>query len=248
MRWLKRVSFGQHRLIDLNILAKLIEASQISNDEIVCEAGTGNGILTSELCKQAKYVISFEIDKILFSHAKKSLFYFSNLSLVNEDLFIRNNLDFNVFISNLPYSKSKEAFTWLPFQKFDRAIIMVQKEFANKLQASPGQENYRAISVITQYCYNIQRLFNVNRKSFYPEPTVESVVIRLVPKYSRITPQTIKNVNFIFSQRNKKASSLTKKFRNTRIDRFEFRDTRIDEINIDEIIKLAELFESKVYS
>jgi 16S rRNA (adenine1518-N6/adenine1519-N6)-dimethyltransferase len=243
MRWLRRISFGQHTLINLKILANIIEASQISNDEIVCEAGTGNGILTHELCKQAKSVISFELDNLLFSNARKNLFYLSNLNLVNADLFKRYNVDFNVFVSNLPYSKSKDAFYWLPFQTFNRAIIMVQKEFADKLEAAPGEENYRAISVITQHCFNIQSLFNVDRKAFYPEPTVESVVIRLVPTGSRITRQTIKNVNFMFSQRNKKASSIAKKFGN----RFEFGDTRIDKINTKELIKLAESIEFKVH-
>lgn len=236
MRWSRRISFGQHMLIDFKILAKIIEASQISKDEIVCEAGTGNGFLTYELCKHAKLVTSFEIDNILFSNTRKSLFYLSNLNLVNEDLFKRYNLDFNVFVSNLPYSKSKNAFNWLPFQKLNRAIIMVQKEFADKLQAIPGDQNYRAISVITQHCFDIQRLFDVNRKAFYPEPAVESVVIRLIPKCSRITKQTIKNMNLLFSQRNKKVSSVAKKFGN----RFAFDNTRIEELTTNELIKLAE--------
>src|SRR6188472_3109885 len=236
MRWSRRISFGQHMLIDSKILEKIIEASQISKNEIVCEAGTGNGFLTYELCKHAKLVTSFEIDNILFSNTRKSLFYLSNLNLVNEDLFKRYNLDFNVFVSNLPYSKSKNAFNWLPFQKLNRAIIMVQKEFADKLQAIPGDQNYRAISVITQHCFDIQRLFDVNRKAFSPEPAVESVVIRLVPKCSRITKQTIKNMNFLFSQRNKKASSVAKKFGN----RFAFGNTRIEELTTNELIKLAE--------
>ena len=83
----------------------------------------------------------------------------------------------------------------------------------------------------------------MDRKAFYPEPTVESIVIRLVPSGSRITRQTIKNVNFMFSQRNKKASSIAKKFGN----RFEFGDTRIDNINTKELIKLAESIEFKVH-
>jgi 16S rRNA (adenine1518-N6/adenine1519-N6)-dimethyltransferase len=167
------------------------------------------------------------------------LSYLPNLNLVNEDLFKRCDLDFNVFVSNLPYSKSKNAFNWLPFQRFDRGIIMVQKEFADKLQAIPGDQNYRAISVITQHCFDIQRLFDVSRKAFYPEPTVESVVIRLIPKCTRITQLTIKNMNLIFSQRNKKASSVAKKFGNS----FEFGNARIEEQTPNELIKLAESME-----
>src|SRR6476660_6316883 len=125
MRWLRRISFGQHMLIDLKILANIIEASQISNDEIVCEAGTGNGILTHELCKQAKSVISFELDNLLFSNARKSLFYLSNLNLVNADLFKRYNVDFNVFVSNLQYSKRKNTFFLLTFLNFNRDIFIL---------------------------------------------------------------------------------------------------------------------------
>jgi 16S rRNA (adenine1518-N6/adenine1519-N6)-dimethyltransferase len=189
--------------VDFKILEKIIEASQINKHEIVCEAGTGNGILTCELCRHSKSVISFEIDSILFAKASKRTFSLPNLKLVNADIFKIDNLNFDVFVSNLPYSKSKDAFNWLPFQKFNRAIVMVQKEFVDKLQASPGEKNYRAISVVTQHCFNIQRLFNVDRKAFEPEPSIESEVIRIVPKkHSTITQLTIKNIYFLFSQRN----------------------------------------------
>jgi 16S rRNA (adenine1518-N6/adenine1519-N6)-dimethyltransferase len=234
MRWLKRISLGQHTLVDLQILKKIIEASQINKHEIVCEAGTGDGILTYELCMHSKSVISYEIDSALFAKAiKKTL---PNLKLVNADIFKIDTLNFDVFVSNLPYSRSKDAFDWLPFQKFDRAIVMIQKEFAAKLQASPGQKNYRAISVITQHCFNIQRLFNVDRKAFEPEPSIESEVVRIVPKkHSRITHSTVKNIYFLFSQRNRMATSIARKF-GSKVD---FGDTRIGSLNVEEIIQLA---------
>jgi 16S rRNA (adenine1518-N6/adenine1519-N6)-dimethyltransferase len=234
MRGSKRISLGQHRLVDFQILEKIIEASQINKREIVCEAGTGNGILAYELCRHSKFVISYEIDSILFEKASKKTL--PNLRLVNADIFKIDNLDFDVFVSNLPYSKSKDAFSWLPFQKFDRAIVMVQKEFAAKLQASPGEKNYRAISVVTQHCFNIQSLFNVDRKAFDPEPSIESEVIRVVPKkHSRITHMTIKNIYFLFSQRNRMATSIARKFGG----KVDFGDTRIGWLNVDEMIQLA---------
>jgi 16S rRNA (adenine1518-N6/adenine1519-N6)-dimethyltransferase len=241
MKWSKRRSLGQHMLIDFKIVAKVIEASQISKDEIVCEGGTGNGILTFELCKYAKSVISFEIDNELFTRmiARKQVFSLSNLQLVNADLFKTVNLKFDVFISNLPYSKSKDAFHWLPLQKFNRAIVMIQREFADKLQAGPGEKNYRAISVVTQHCFTIQRLFCVNNYAFDPKPSVESVVVRLFPRYQRITGRTIRNLDYIFSQRNKKAALVAKKFG----IKFDFGYTRIDELNSEELIELADLIE-----
>ena len=236
MRWSKRISLGQHLLIDFEVLKKIIDASQINKHEIVCEAGAGNGILTCELCRHSKSVISYEIDSMLFEEASKRAFSLPNLKLVNADIFKLDNLNFDVFVSNLPYSKSKDAFSWLPFQKFDRAIVMVQKEFAAKLQASPGEKNYRAISVVTQHCFNIQSLFNVDRKAFDPEPSIESEVIRVVPKkHSRITHMTIKNIYFLFSQRNRTATSIARKFGS----KLDFGDTRIGWLNVDEMIQLA---------
>src|ERR671930_408517 len=236
MRWSKRISLGQHTLVDTKILKKIIDASQINKHEIVCEAGAGNGILTCELCRHSKSVISYEIDSMLFEEASKRAFSLPNLKLVNADIFKIDNLNFDVFVSNLPYSKSKDAFNWLPFQKFNRAIVMVQKEFVDKLQASPGEKNYRAISVVTQHCFNIQRLFNVDRKAFEPEPSIESEVIRIVPKkHSTITQLTIKNIYFLFSQRNRMATSIARKL-GCKID---FDNRRMSGLNVEEIVQLA---------
>ena len=59
---------------------------------------------------------------------------------------------------------------------------MTQREFADKLQANPGEKNYRAITVLSQYCFSIERLFNVSKEAFYPKPSIESTLIRLVPR------------------------------------------------------------------
>jgi 16S rRNA (adenine1518-N6/adenine1519-N6)-dimethyltransferase len=234
MIWSKRISLGQHMLVDFEILKKIIQVLQINKHEIVCEAGTGNGILTYELCRHSEFVISYEIDRTLFANASRKVL--PNLKLVNEDIFSTKNLKFDIFVSNLPYSKSRLAFNWLALQKFDRAIVMIQKEFAAKLQAYPGEKNYRAISVITQHCFNIQRLFNVDRKAFMPEPSVESEVIRIIPKKcSRITHQTINNIYFLFSQRNKVAASIARKFES----KVDFGNTRIGKLNAEEMIELA---------
>ena len=72
---------------------------------------------------------------------------FSNLYLVHSDIFKISNIEFHVFVSNLPYSRSKDAIKWLALRKFRKAVIMLQKEFVDKLQAKPGEPNYRLISV-----------------------------------------------------------------------------------------------------
>jgi 16S rRNA (adenine1518-N6/adenine1519-N6)-dimethyltransferase len=158
---------------------------------------------------------------------------------MNANIFDCFSLTFDVFISNLPYSRSKQALEWLPLQSFSRAIITVQKEFADKLQASPGDKNYRAISVIAQYCFNIEQLFFIPKYSFEPPPKVESIVIRLVPKQTGVnaTPSIIKNVNLLFSSRHKKIVSVLAKYNS----KLEIRpNEKVEQLMPDQLIKLAE--------
>jgi len=239
MKLSKRRLLGQHMLKDGRVLEKLIEVAGISQNETVYEAGTGEGNLTTELCKRAKSVVSFEVDHDLFKKSSRLISAFPNLKLINADVFKFPVCVFDVFISNLPYSRSRDALQWLALQKFTRAILTVQKEFADKLQARPGDENYRSITVITQHCFIIEQLFNVPKGSFDPHPSVESTVIRLVPKEPGIpiTRATIKNLNLLFSSRNRKLFSVLKKH-NCKID---FAGTkRIDELQPTQLLSLAE--------
>lgn len=238
MRLTKTRALGQHFLADRTVLARIIDAAAIKSDEVVCEAGTGNGILTKELCKTAEKVISFEVDRALFRKMQETL-VFPNLEIKNMDLFKINSLEFDVFVSNLPYSRSRDAFQWLATKDFKRAVVMLQKEFVDKIMAAPGDRNYRAITVVSSHCFRIERLFNVDRNSFEPPPSVDSEVIRLYPVH-RISTDMIRKVNLLFSQRNKKASSMAAKYgaNNT-----EFGERRIDQLAPDEIISLLKSME-----
>lgn len=241
MSWSKIRALGQHHLIDKRILKEIIELSQINKEEVVCEAGTGEGILTQELCKQAKKVISYEIDKALYVRALSYLSDLSNLLLINANIFKIKNVDFHVFVSNLPYSRSKDAIEWLALQKFRRAIVMFQKEFVNKLKARPGETNYRSVSVICQYCFRIDSLIEVNRKSFLPRPQIDSQVVRLTPyKNNCIDIYTLKTLNYIFSFRNKKASSVAKTFGTNLSSDLNLNNKRIDQLTPQDLVSLAE--------
>jgi 16S rRNA (adenine1518-N6/adenine1519-N6)-dimethyltransferase len=221
-------------LVDQRVLARVIDATRIGRDETVLEAGTGQGILTAELCKLAKKVVSYEVDKKMYRQAQVQL-QFQNLELVNADLFKTTNLEFDVFASNLPYSRSRDAFEWLATQKFKRAIVMVQEEFADKLVARPSNKSYRAISALAAYCFAIEKLFNVGRQSFEPPPKVESAVIRIIP-INTVTKEAVKNLNFLFSKRNKKASTVAAK---TGI-KADFGSKRIDQLAPHDLIRMAE--------
>ena len=227
-------------LVDRRILAKIISAAYIGKDEIVLEAGTGQGILTAELCKYAKQVISYEIDIKLYRKVQEQLLsQFKNLELVNADLFkTKDPHFFDVFISNLPYSRSRDAIEWLSTQEFDRAILMVQEEFADKLAARPGSKNYRAISALAAHCFAIEKLFKVRRESFEPQPKVESSIIKIIP-INAITREGIRNINLLFSRRNKKASSVAAEI-GIIIDA-NYGSKKIDELEPRHLVRIAEL-------
>ncbi len=234
-------------LVDRRILAKIISAAYIDKDQIVLEAGAGQGILTSELCRYAKQVISYEVDIKLYRKVQEQpLSQFKNLQLVNADLFkTKDPHFFDVFVSNLPYSRSRDAIEWLSTQKFDRAILMVQEEFAHKLAARPGSKNYRAISALSAYCFAIEKLFKVRRESFEPQPKVESSIIRIIP-VNTITREVVRNINLLFSRRNKKALSVAAE--SGIIIDVNYGSKKIDELEPKRLVQMAELISSNVRS
>jgi 16S rRNA (adenine1518-N6/adenine1519-N6)-dimethyltransferase len=234
-------------LVDRRVLDKIVSAAYIGKDQIVLEAGTGQGILTAELCKYAKQVISYEVDIKLYRKVQQQLMsQFKNLQLANADLFkTKDPHFFDVFVSNLPYSRSRDAVEWLSTQKFDRAILMVQEEFADKLVARPGSKNYRAISALAAHCFDIEKLFKVRRESFEPQPKVESSIIRIIP-INTITRDVVRNINLLFSRRNKKASSVAAQT-GIIIDA-NYGSKKIDELEPRDLVRMAELISSNVRS
>jgi 16S rRNA A1518/A1519 N6-dimethyltransferase RsmA/KsgA/DIM1 with predicted DNA glycosylase/AP lyase activity len=203
MRYTGPNSLGQHKLVNIAVIEQIIREADLVKTEKVLEIGSGEGTLTSHLCMKAGQVISIEIDKVKFEFAKQKLAHYKNLLLLNMDPFgqASTSFEFDVFVSNIPYSRSKESILWLINQEFNRAIIMVQKEFARKLSSTPGNRSYRAISVICEYCFNVKELFEVTNDSFSPQPTVSSVVIKLVPSGQKLSYDTIKNIALLFSQK-----------------------------------------------
>ena len=209
-----------------------MQACNLNEKEVVCEAGTGSGVLTRELCKRAGHVVSYEIDKQLFNQAQS--IQSANLKLINRDLFSEQGLELDVFVSNLPYSKSRDAFEWLATTKFNRAVVMVQKEFAEKLLAKPGEKNYRAITAIASICFACEPLFDVPANAFEPPPKVKSTVLE-IRQIRKMTRQQIRNVNLLFSKRNRKASTVSAKM-GLKAD---FGDRRICHLKPEEIMRIA---------
>ena len=225
----KRKRLGQHFLKSKTIAKSIVSRAGITRNDVILEIGTGHGILIPYICKSAKQVYSIESDENLYNSAKSN-FDYSNLILERGDGF-KSNHDFSIFISNLPYSKSRFAIEWLLQKKFSRAIIMVQMEFAEKLQS---KEEHKSISVLANYGFRIKSLMNVKKSNFMPVPKVDSTVI-LLEKKKVVSKELISTVNKIFSYRRKTLQNILKQF-----DLNTTSKKRLDELSGDEIIKIAQ--------
>ncbi|HEY7227894.1 MAG TPA: rRNA adenine N-6-methyltransferase family protein [Nitrososphaeraceae archaeon] len=227
----KRIYLGQHFLVDFSTISKIIASCNVAKTDVVLELGTGYGYLTKEISRLAKVVYSYEIEKELYSKAKSCLLNERNVKLFNEDFFAKSHFEFDFFLSNVPYSRSKELVMWLSFRQFREAIIMVQKEFLQKLIACPGDGNFSVVSVISQYCFDIEPLFDVKKDSFLPPPQIDSNVVSLRRNKRKMTKDIIYSLEYLFSRRNKKVISL--------IGDIPVSNKKIDELDVESLVKIS---------
>lgn len=227
-----RNNLGQHFLIDYNIISKIIESCNVKENDVVLEFGTGYGYLTKRIAEIVRTVYTFEIDTELYSKAKSFLVQNTNVVIFNQDFFKQEEYDFDFFLSNIPYARSKETMKWLSLHQFREAIIMVQREFSDKLTAFPGSSDYSVVSVFSQYCFDIEPLFDVAKDSFSPPPKIDSKVIRLRRKKNTINRQIISGLEFLFSNRNKNAASL--------LDSEQYQNKKISQLDVEILIGIAQ--------
>jgi len=225
---IKRKRLGQHFLVTQSVAKKIVDAAEITKKDSVLEIGTGKGILVPLLCEQAGKVVSIESDLELYNKAKEKFSDITNLTLVHGDGFESDD-KFTIFVSNLPYSKSREAMEWLVQKKFRRAVVMVQKEFSEKIVG----KNSKAVSVLVNHAADIESIINVNKNNFFPPPKIDSVVLRLTQK-NTIPKELIQVVNKLFSYKRKKIQNIVKQF-----GKIIESDKRLEDLSGDEIISLA---------
>ena len=256
-------NLGQNYLIDKNKRNQIIGFGDIDKNDVVLEIGTGIGTLTIELAKKAKKVIAIEQDenicKILTKRLKDEKI--DNVELINDDALKVDFPKFNKIISNLPYQISSPiTFKFLDYD-FDLAILMYQKEFADRMNGEVGSKNYSRLSAMLYFKCNVETLTNVSAESFIPKPKIDSTVVKLTPKENRISDDDFKIYsNFtkaLFQHRNKKIknalidsrhiiSNIDKKILKKRLNAIEddelneYLSKRVVELTPEEILFLSE--------
>ena len=186
-----RKGWGQHFLVDRNILNKVIRTAQINEKDVVLEVGPGLGEMTIGLAKKAKRVITIEIDSKLVEILKKKVMGYPNVEVIKGDIL---KVDFNKLlnqgkdpvkvVSNLPYQISTPLlFRFIESRQiFSTLNLMLQKEVAERMVAPPGGKEYGPLSIFVQLVSNLSILFFVKPAAFFPPPKVESAVIHMTWK------------------------------------------------------------------
>ncbi|HZH38670.1 MAG TPA: rRNA adenine N-6-methyltransferase family protein [Bacillales bacterium] len=145
----------------------------------------------------------------------------------------------------MPYYESRNAFSWLCQRSFKKGIVLLQREFVDKLLSSPGNKNYRAVSMITQYRFSMKLLLDVPRHSFAPKPKVDSVLVEIVPKTPPLPKKTIDDIQFLFSFRKKNVSFLLKYFDKLKkncdgyVDFDHIKDKKVGHLSVEQIYQLS---------
>ena len=218
---------GQNFLIDEQVFCAIRDAVQTEN---VLEIGAGVGWLTAMLCEKAARVVTVEIDQSLAPILAQTVPY-ERFTPVYADI-LKTDLNeliaqhfagapFTV-VGNLPYYITSAIVEKLmrTVPAPERAVIMVQAEFADRLLLPPGHKNYRALGALVNYFYTVRTVCEVPRHCFMPAPHVDSRVIELIPRPDRFlsTEEEADLIRFVkdaFSERRKKMTALAPRYHKT---------------------------------
>jgi 16S rRNA (adenine1518-N6/adenine1519-N6)-dimethyltransferase len=173
-----RRRYGQHFLNSPRIAQRIVDFARVDN-EVVCEIGAGKGMLTAQLAKRALKVFAVEIDPALIAKLREKSA--SNVEIIHND-FLKvtiAGLGEPVIVGNIPYSITTEILDKIIEQKkyVRHAVLMLQKEYGDRLRAPVGSSLYGALTVYANYHFTITKGFAVPARYFAPKPRVNSAIL-----------------------------------------------------------------------
>lgn len=239
-----RRKLGQHFLINRTVVQHEVAYVYIFPDETVLEIGSGKGILTQLLAQAAKQVIAVEIDQALIDQLQTWIP--KNVTLISADIL---NIDFSDLpsftkvVANLPFSISSPVTFKLLDYPFTKAILIYQKDFAQRMVATPGTKEYSRLSVNVYYKSYCKILENVSKESFFPSPRVDASIVELIPRTQPPFVLPDEKLFFeitaeLFNHRRKKIkTTLGKKYTLSR--RLPYADQRVEELTPEQIGEIS---------
>ena len=215
MRIIPKKSLGQNFLIDKNIIEKICNIGNLSENDNVLEIGPGSGNLTEFILqkKPKKYYV-IEKDEKLIKHLTDR--FDNKLTIINQDILkydlkLLNDKNFIIF-GNLPYNISSQILVNIinySYSKFSykKLILMFQKEVADRILAKDNSKNYGRLSIFSSWKLDIKKIMDISPSSFFPKPKVMSSLLIFKPKINYIKFKNPKNLehitNIFFNQRRK---------------------------------------------
>lgn len=258
---------GQNFLFDDFFLSKIVDSADITSDDTVLEIGPGLGVLTTRLAEKAKKVIAVEIDQNIVPVLQKLTIAYNNIEIINKDILktdLKEILPENEkvkVVANLPYYITSPIIMKLLTETsfISTIVIMIQKEVADRIVASPSTKDYGALTVAVQFYSDPKKMVTVPAGAFIPPPKVDSTVLRLdipeTPKYSPLCEKTFfKTVKSAFGQRRKTlANALSSAFndfskeeiRNIITDCGLSETCRGETLDIEKFIKISDFLQNK---
>ncbi|SHF26653.1 16S rRNA (adenine1518-N6/adenine1519-N6)-dimethyltransferase [Marinitoga hydrogenitolerans DSM 16785] len=225
--WLKKYniylkkSLGQNFLSTQTYAKQIVKKASITTNDTVIEIGPGAGTLTQELVNTGANVYAYEIDERLKPLLTERFKNFDNIKIEFIDFLKANLSTFETpkYVANIPYYITSLILEkiFLETPNFQIALLMVQKEYADRMIAKSGK-NYSPLSIFVQFFCTVEKILTVPPHAFIPNPKVDSVVIKLTPKKNR--PDIDKNkffkfIHIAFSQRRKTIKNNLKKIFDT---------------------------------
>tara|TARA_B100000427_G_C15466790_1_gene576621 strand:+ start:134 stop:928 length:795 start_codon:yes stop_codon:yes gene_type:complete len=203
-------SLGQNFLIDKNVIKKIVNLGELTENDHVLEVGPGTGNLTHEIFeRKPNKIFLVEKDNLLSSQLQNQ-YKDTTTKIFNTDILNFDESKISekkiIIFGNLPYNISTQILVkWitneLSFKSYKKLILMFQKEVAERIIAKSNQKEYGRLSVISNWRLNIRKNFDVPKECFFPKPNVESSVISFTPKKDYINfknPKNLEHVTRIF--------------------------------------------------
>ena len=203
-------ALGQNFLIDDKVIEGIINGSNVNKDDLVIEIGPGLGTLTKYLLEKAQKVICVELDNKMINILEDRFKLYDNFELLHDDILKvdlnsiikrekeQSNIKQIKIVANLPYYITTPIIMKLLEDKLDldSITVMIQKEVAERLIATPGGKDTGAITYSVYYYATSKSLLEVPKDSFIPEPEVTSKVIKL--EIRKEPPVEVKNKEVMF--------------------------------------------------
>jgi len=198
---------GQCFLVDDAVAEQIAETLDLS-DKNVLEIGAGTGQLTAFLALRAKRVTAIEVDSKLIPGLKASLSSFDNVAIICADALKTSFNGYDAIFGNIPYSLSTPLLLKILESNAPAAVLLLQKEFAERLAAKPGDKQYSRLSILAQNSARIKLVAEVPPQCFSPTPRVSSAIVLLEKKAAnekRIFDEQL--VSALFQHKNQTVSN-----------------------------------------